>query len=204
MLTKIYRSKIEQERLHRLTKPRPKVTVKDDLPSIDSHSEDESSWSSDIDEISIASVSADDDESGSSSLGRGRIPHKDQENQEMPYELLPRKRRKSWSSDEDEGIERLPVKLQDGKVQRTGIKVATRATEVAEDESSMEENTPLSDGPVIEDVSTGARFGKPAVVDVISKSSRRARIQAAKEQIASICQEIMADPENSVSSLPWH
>ncbi|CAE7127135.1 unnamed protein product [Rhizoctonia solani] len=51
--------------------------------------------------------------------------------------------------------------------------------------------------PVIEDVATGARFGRPAVRDIVSQKSRKARIEAAKEQLASICQDIMAEPENS-------
>jgi nucleolar complex protein 3 len=51
----------------------------------------------------------------------------------------------------------------------------------------------------VEDVATGARFGRPAVRDIIQQKSRKARIEAAKEQLASICQEIMAEPENSVS-----
>ena len=59
----------------------------------------------------------------------------------------------------------------------------------------------------VEDVSTGARFGRPAVVDVIAQKSRKARIQGAKEQIAGLCQEILGDPENSVwvsSAVPRH
>lgn len=55
----------------------------------------------------------------------------------------------------------------------------------------------------VEDVSTGARFGRPAVIDIIGNKSRTARIQGAKDQIAGICQEIIADPENSVRFLFW-
>jgi nucleolar complex protein 3 len=53
--------------------------------------------------------------------------------------------------------------------------------------------------PTREDITTGARFGRLSVIDVISHPSRKVRIQNAKEQIANICQEIVTDPENSVS-----
>jgi nucleolar complex protein 3 len=50
----------------------------------------------------------------------------------------------------------------------------------------------------VEDVSTGARYGRPAVVDVVGIESREERIRSAKEQIASVCNGIIADPDNSV------
>ena len=117
----------------------------------------------------------------------------------MPYETVPRKRRRSWESEEeDEGITRLPIKLQNGEVLRSKQKILAR--ELEEEANSDTEQSVQEEVPVREDVSTGARFGRPAVVDVVSQKSRRARIQAAKEQIASICQDIVADPENSVSN----
>ena len=67
-------------------------------------------------------------------------------------------------------------------------------------EESAEGDTEVATLPKVEDVSTGARFGRPAVVDVIGQRSRKARIQGAKEQIAGLCQEILGDPENSVRS----
>ncbi|KAJ7658713.1 hypothetical protein DFH06DRAFT_1407183 [Mycena polygramma] len=44
----ISRSKKETERLHRLDKPLKKSADKDDLPSLDSHDEDEGAWDSDL------------------------------------------------------------------------------------------------------------------------------------------------------------
>lgn len=119
--------------------------------------------------------------------------------EEMPYETVPRKRRASW---EPEGnvIERLPIKLADGRVQKTGIKVAPQVVQDTSGEESDEE-PPTEEAVGREDVSTGARFGRPAVVDIIGNKSRKARIQGAKEQIAGLCQEIVSDPENSVSGL---
>lgn len=120
----------------------------------------------------------------------------------MPYEVEPRKRRKSWDSEEETGIQRLPIKLQNGMVQRTGLKVAVTASFSGDDESEeIEEEAIEVHRPNVEDVSTGARFGRLAVVDLISIKSRKARIQAAKEQLASICQDIIADPENGVRYL---
>ena len=117
----------------------------------------------------------------------------------MPYELMPRKRRPSWEPEEkkEKGVERLPIKLTDGRLLKSGEKVVLDADESEEDDDESEEEEYVPEQKV-EDVSTGARFGRPAVVDVIGNKSRKARIQGAKEQIAGICQEIVADPENSV------
>ena len=111
----------------------------------------------------------------------------------------------SWEpeSDKEKGIERLPIKLADGRIQKSGNKVFLDDSEESGLDSDTEsaghqaQNVPQLK---VEDVSTGARFGRPAVVDVIGQKSRKARIQGAKEQIAGICQDILGDPENSVRS----
>ena len=212
LLTNAYtrsRSKKEQLRLHKLSKPQPIRSSKDDdLPSLDSHSEDENSWSSDIgsdsedDPEDIAMLSdASIPSSSSSRLPPRSAKSKVKENEEMPYERLPRKRMR-LSDSEDEGISRLPIKSQDGKVHRFEKVVPRKVDRKSDDRSSEEESELRREEPVRrDDVATGARFGRPAVVDVIGKGSRQARIQAAKEQIASICQDIVGDPENSVCSL---
>jgi len=120
---------------------------------------------------------------------------------EMPYERVPRKRDASVESDSRQRIPGLPIKLADGRIQATG-KVTTTAV-LSDDEDEDSEDTPShgafsEEAKQTKDVSTGALFGRPAVVDVIGNKSRMARIQGAKEQIASSCQEIIADPENSV------
>ncbi len=215
----MHRSKKETERLHLLHKPVRKA-AEDDLPSIDSHSEGEDEdedgqWSSGIEDMS-----EDDDMSGSedeahsvaesSSAGaqrkRRRKPAVHSEDEEASFELQPRRRHASWEpeSDKDKGIERLPIKLADGRIQKSGSKVVLDQSEESgldsDDESAANqvEDVPRSR---VEDVSTGARFGRPAVVDVIGQKSRKARIQGAKEQIAGLCQEILGDPENSVRCL---
>ena len=186
-------------RLHMLHKPQRRVPVEDDLPSIESHSEDEGEWSSGVDDDDLAALSYDEGNSVSSSIsGRKRSkPRKDSDDEEMLYEAQPRKRRKSWDSEEEAGIERLPIKLQNGKIKHSGVKVEALPQSEEDDESSEEEI--LAEEPVVvEDVSIGARFGRPAVADVMTMKSRKAKVQAAKEQIASICQDIIADPENGV------
>ena len=119
---------------------------------------------------------------------------------EMPYEQLPRKRYTSWS---DEGetrtkkIKGLPIKLPDGTIRKSAKVLVMSDLEQSSDESE-EEALLRKPETNVEDITTGARFGRAAIADVITKSSKSERVEAAKEQIASICQEILAEPENSV------
>lgn len=116
---------------------------------------------------------------------------------EQPYERRPRIQGASWELEESETIPRLPIKLPDGRVMKTAGRVVPQAESDSEDESGSSQQRPQAH--VVEDVSTGARFGRPSVANVIGTSSRQARIQMAKEQIAGICQDILSDPESSVS-----
>ncbi|KAI0695905.1 nucleolar complex-associated protein-domain-containing protein [Cytidiella melzeri] len=204
----IARSKKETERLHRMHKP-TRAVVKDDLPSVHSGDEDNAEeWSSGLD---LIDSSADEDElsdimsEGGSSSASSRAPrrkktkHPESDNEEMPYETQPRRSRVAWTpeSDDEQAVKRLPIKLADGRVKQSSSRVfLPREEQITEDDDE-----PISPHAVeqsrVEDVSTGARFGRPAVRDVVGNKSRKARIQAAKEQIADICQEIVADPENS-------
>ncbi|OBZ75212.1 Nucleolar complex protein 3 [Grifola frondosa] len=207
----IARSKKETDRLYQMHKPVRKA-VEDDLPSIDSHDEDEESWDSEIgeDEEEDADSQIWDSDGEASSSASTSAPRKHRQkldlDGEMPYETLPRKRRPSWEpeSDKEKGIERLPIKLADGRIQKSGSKVFLDD----EEESGLESDDDDADREAVEeqprlreDVSTGARFGRPAVVDVIGNKSRKARLQGAKEQIAGLCQEILGDPENSLGLL---
>ncbi|OJT15869.1 Nucleolar complex protein 3 -like protein [Trametes pubescens] len=216
----IARSKKETERLHLLNKPVRKA-VDDDLPSIHSHDSDEDDWSSGasgMEDLSSDEDLSDDedisDESEAESLTkatekRRRKRKDDSDEEEMSYEAQPRKRHASWEpeKDKDKGIERLPIKLADGRIQKSsGDNVMLDDDE----ESGPETDEEREDGQAaaeaaqryrVEDVATGARFGRPAVVDVIGLKSRKARIQGAKEQIAGLCQEILGDPENSLGLL---
>ena len=192
--------------MHQLTKPARKAPEDDDLPSINSHSEDEDDSDSDIESGSeegapVSSGIEDDDDNDTSVSGPSRIRSrvKSQEDAEMDYEAMPRKRRPSWTESEGEtAIARLPIKLGDGRIQKSNNKVVLRHE--SSEESEEEDAIPESAAPVprVEDGATGARFGRAAVVDIIAHKSRKARIQGAKEQIASICQDIVSDPENSV------
>ena len=187
------RSKVETERLHKLNKPQ-RSKVADDLPSIDSASDDGGgSWGSSDPDMSFSS----DDEEESDGPP---VSHSDSD-EEKSYELQPRKRVQSRDSDDERRnrIERLPIKTAAGRIVKTGA----RETVIEEQDSESEEEVRTKRPPKEpkSTVATAARFGRPAPVDVISTKSRKARIEAAKDQIASICQEIIADPENSVS--PW-
>jgi nucleolar complex protein 3 len=211
------RSKKETDRLHQLNKPIRKPII-DDLPSLNS---DDSDDNPDDDDDLLNLRAEDEDFSGydsedgvqqtDGSAGSGNVSDTEEQidpddsDVEMPYETKARKRRPSWDGNEDGGaaVRGLPIKLKDGRVQQTGKVYVLPQSEVAEnaseDDSAAEDVQEKHVPPPIEDVSTGARFGRPAVVDVIGMKSRKAAILAAKEQIAAICQDIISDPENSVS-----
>lgn len=193
------RSKKETERLFQLHKPvrRPRV---DDLPSVDSHDEDAESWNTDIGDTDVETQP--DDVTSVDSEGLSPSPSEPDSDTEMPYERVPRLHKKPELATR-RNIPGLPIKLSDGRIQASE-KVTLVPAEADDDEDT--EGSPRSKSPpavpsTVEDIATGARFGRLAVADVIGNSSRKARIQGAKDQIASICQEIIADPENSVRFL---
>lgn len=177
--------------------------VEDDLPSLNSEDEDEDEdeedWNSDLDESSLDSDSDLDQEDA-----EGHAPDSDDSDAEMSYEAAPRKM--AANSDDEENFNHLPTKLADGRIKKSESKPTAlaavskpQADESDDDDVFDEDETERLERYRVEDVSTGARFGRPAVADVIANPSRKARVQAAKDQIAGICQEIIADPENNVS-----
>ncbi|KAF8258615.1 nucleolar complex-associated protein-domain-containing protein [Lactarius quietus] len=203
----ISRSKREQDRLHRFDRPVRRAPVDDDLPSVNSHTDDEEVWSSDIggDSSEVDSglsedAASEEDEPPESDEHRPRVKRvgTDSDDAEMSYEAVPRRRRPSWSEGESV-IDRLPIKLRDGQIQSTGHRPAVKAQSEESEEDAPE--SVLEPAPPREDITTGARFGRLSVFDVIGNKSKKLRIQLAKEQIASICQEIVADPENSIGLL---
>ncbi len=165
----------------------------DDLPSLNSdEGEQESDWSSNVDNLEFSSSE------DVPPLPDTTSDASDDSNAEMPYETVPRKQPSSWQTTKRTEIRALPIKLSDGRVMDTGIKVVINEPEDEEDdESELSEVLPLK----VEDVATGARFGRPAIVDVLETKSRKQRVDLAKEQIAGICQDILANPESSVSAL---
>ncbi len=190
--------------MYRLDRPVRRAPIDDDLPSINSHTDDEEVWSSDIGGASEVDpglsedVASEEDEPLESNGYRPRAKKAGTDSEaEMSYEAVPRQRRPSWS-EEESVIHRLPIKLFGGQIQRTGHRPVIMK---AQSEEESEDDAPASmvePEPPREDITTGARFGRLSVIDVVSNQSRKLRIQLAKEQIASICQEIVADPENSV------
>ena len=115
----------------------------------------------------------------------------------MPYETSPRIQPTTVKT--PDAIKRLPIKLANGKIQQTGVKTMILRPPPLEEPEAVSESEVEEEPQRVEDVSTGARFGRPAVVDVLQTKSRKHRIEMAKEQIAGICQDILADPENGVS-----
>lgn len=181
------RSKKETLRLRKLDKP-IRLPLKDDLPDIGSHSEDESDWSSNI------GSEANGEGSSQGSGGEGLSENSDLE---MPYESAPRQRRPSWGEDSENEVQRLPIKLLDGRVETVGVKLRgnrEESSEESENEAASREVIP----ELREDITLGNHSGRRSVLDVVSIISPKKRIHAAKEQIASICQEIVGDPEDGV------
>ena len=105
-------------------------------------------------------------------------------------------------------ISRLPIKLANGQIERTGEREGSVETPTLSDSSEGEEEEERALSQPRNDVATGARFGRPAVADILTTKSRKLRVQSAKEQIAGICQDIIAEPENGVSTaravIPHH
>lgn len=183
--------------MHELAKPAREAPVynDDDLPSLNSdEGEGESDWSSNVDNLEF-----------SSSEDHPPLPDtasdaSDDSNAEMPYETVPRKQPLGWKTAKQTEVRALPIKLSDGRVKDTGIKVVINESE--DDEEDESERSEVLPRPLkVEDVATGARFGRPAIVDVLETKSRKRRVELAKEQIAGICQDILANPESSVSAL---
>lgn len=197
---------METDRLHKLSKPARRAVEDDDLPSINSHDDDSELWNSDIGEEIDSVVDSDDfDDDSLSEPEAGPSKPRSNFDEEQTYELKPR--RQPAKLDEEKGPERLPIKLANGQIKKRGNLPALpkeRADSESEDETEAAKGAPRNHygdhlGSLVEDVATGARFGRPSVAAVIGNKSRKARIQGAKEQLANICQEIVADPENSVS-----
>ncbi|KAG6868376.1 hypothetical protein C0993_004022 [Termitomyces sp. T159_Od127] len=186
----ISRSKKETERLHRLNKP-VRQAINDDLPSVDSDGEVDDGSFNNSDSESLSSVDGESEDSDD----------KDTSDTEMSYEKAPRKHSHSRETEESRGIKGLPIKLPGGDVRPTGKVTFAPVIDSGEESSDSEEPSFQEPPQKIDDVSTGARFGRPAVIDVISNKSKASRIRAAKEQIAGICQEIVSDPENSLGLL---
>jgi len=173
-----------------MTKPIRKQEVHDDLPPVNSDGEDDGSWGSEIESHEL------DDSEPDESLSDTNSAISDNSDDEMPYETAPHTRRDSPKSK----VQRLPIKLPDGRIKGIGTKVITPKAVVvhSEDEDSTNGLESKPEPYKLEDVSTGARSGRFAIVDILQTKSRRHRIEIAKVQIAGICQDILADPENSV------
>jgi nucleolar complex protein 3 len=190
LTSKTIRSKKEVHRLHELSKPQRELPVRDSLPPVDSHSEDEDGWNSDLDSEDSGNLMSDLGESTNDTLDS---------DQEMSYEAVPREQQPADRNTEPKGILRLPIKLADGRIQNAGQAHLHALIDSEESSSEEEEQEPIPTAPLkTEDVATGARFGRAAVIDIITIKSRKSRIQAAKTQIAGICQDILAEPEDSV------
>ncbi|TFK76480.1 NOC3p-domain-containing protein [Pluteus cervinus] len=185
----IARSKAETKRLHALNKPK-RAARPSSLPSLSSSDGEDSGG--------VGFDSSDTDDTGDEE--HPSTSDEPDSDREMDYEQGARKTKKYWDSSASRAIPRLPIKLANGELQELKPTAQLPSQESSDDESDASEG-PESTPMRVEDVATGARFGRPAVLDVVQMKSRKSRIAAAKEQIAGICQEIISDPENSLGLL---
>jgi nucleolar complex protein 3 len=118
--------------------------------------------------------------------------------EEQPYERMPRSNQdKSMDSEpRRKTIARLPIKLASGQIQQTGIREGSieLSSEEEEEEPHRVKQIPKPPRSNI----AGPRFGRAALTDIIQIKSREERLTVAKDQIAGICQDILAEPENGV------
>lgn len=118
--------------------------------------------------------------------------------EEQPYERMPRSNHEKLKGNDGEpkrkAIARLPIKLPNGQIQQIGIRegsIETSSEEEEVDQVKGARHPPKSN-------IAGSRFGRTALADVVRIKSKKERLTAAKEQIAAICQDILAEPENGV------
>lgn len=176
------RSKTTIEKIHRLNKPTPKPLTHDDLPSTYSSSAENHDSEPELLDVTQKSQASDSED----------------EDLERHYERTSHLLRRPPGRPV---VERLPIKLADGRLIQTGVQDLPHAYDIEEEESELSGPSEAEqDGRSLnaEDRFTGTRFGRLAVFDVVSQGSRKRRIEVAKDQIASICQEIVVNPENSV------
>ncbi|CAG7846656.1 SubName: Full=Related to NOC3 protein, required for maturation and intranuclear transport of pre-ribosomes {ECO:0000313/EMBL:CCA77808.1} [Serendipita indica DSM 11827] len=190
----ISRSKKETNRLFALQKVPYKQSAPKPPPSASPLDDSSSDWSSGVDDIELDSNDSEDDGEASQDDEDSSV---DSSDEEQSYERQPRGRSTENEKEKRKTIPRLPIKLPGGQIQQTGVREGSVVSSGEE-----EEEEPLR--PIESSTKrnfTGARFGRASVADVVSIRSGRERGQAAREQIAGICQDILSEPENSLGLL---
>lgn len=158
----------------------------------DSPGDDSSDWSSGVEELDSEDEDNEISEGdGSRASAQSSLEDSDEE---QSYERRPRVASHKGES-KLKLIPCLPIKLPGGQVQQTGVREAL--VESDEESDNTSQHAELQEFPRRN--VAGARFGRAAVADIVRIKSRAERLQAAKEQIAGICQEILSEPEQSVS-----
>lgn len=165
--------------------------IKNNVLSLGSSGDDEdnSDWNSSIEYLGNSDHSDEGIEAPSSSA--------EDSEQERTYERKLQLKNAQEDEKRRKFVPRLPIKLPSGQIEQTGVREGSMKSSEDEDEDEDEERAPMLQEMPRSDVA-GARFGRKAVGDVVAIKNRSHRIQAAKEQIAGICQEILSEPEASV------
>ncbi|KAG8977789.1 hypothetical protein FRB90_008681, partial [Tulasnella sp. 427] len=201
---------IAQQRKAERPKPAKRRKL-DETVSASADEDEEEPWSSTLESLPGTDDEEDDEEEGNEEnedTGETKADSSDSD-EELAHEREGRTRPTEWEPPARKGPARLPIKLADGTLKPTGNLPAPPSSD--ESESEGERVDPIASWQAAaeadaapsrrEDVATGARFGRPAVVDLLKQSSRKEKIQRVKEELATICQDIIADPETNLGLL---
>ncbi|KAK3812849.1 MAG: nucleolar complex-associated protein-domain-containing protein [Benniella sp.] len=165
-----------------------------DLEDMDINMDDSDEPMSDQDMEDGHYESSDDDDEDQE-YKTSRISDSDEE---QDYEQAPR-RPEGWS---DKGSTRLPIKLADGRIKEVKDD-RIRPSELKRLQEEQDEDTDSSDDEELEEPAEEMQEEEKGefVPHPETKLSKKALLAQKKEQMASIAQEIIADPETNIGQL---
>lgn len=179
-----------------LPKPTKSKRIEAELPPIEDHSDDEEDWSSTYespDELNFTMPKH-------KKIAEQTSDTSSDEGLEDTYERQPR----ALLEEDHKGSARLPVKLRDGTIRQTGNRPAKESeseSEASEGESHGEDDD-VSEPTSTWETPVASGSQRPAIE--FGADSRKERIRRAQEELATICQDIVTDPEENVKLASAH
>lgn len=145
---------------------------------MEDHSTDEEDWSSGIEDLDTSEPESDEEHSVSGPSSEDEVE-----------DLYERRALRPVETETGPILARLPVKLRDGTVKQMPARPVLAAPDPSTEEGEY--------GSDFDDVAESEMAMEQPSEDP-SSGSRRDRIRLAQEEIATLCQDIVVDPENSV------